>query len=88
MSVEAEIVDFKYVGPNFIMVRLVDGVTCKLTINVEMARIKDQRNADGTPAYHVRWKVLPSWTLHCGMKIKVASEEGNTSSKPDNRLVS
>lgn len=69
--VDAEVIEHKFVGPNFVIARLADGTECKLTIEVRAVRYKDGRNPDGTPMYNVSWNVLPSWKTPVGRVVKV-----------------
>jgi len=86
--VDAEVVEHKFVGPNFVIIRLNDGTECKLQIDARVAKVKDARNPDGTPQYIINWNVLPSFKNPVGTKVKVPRPpvpSGNTK-PPDARL--
>jgi hypothetical protein len=70
-TVDAEVIEHRFVGPNFVVVRLNDGTECKLIVEVRVCKAKDQRNPDGTPQYLMSWTVMPSWKTPVGTKIKV-----------------
>jgi len=85
--VDAEVIDYNFVGTNFVIVRLSDGTECKLTVDVVAIRLKDQKNPDGTPIYNVNWNVLTSWKLPHGRIIKVPKPQLPQQPKPqDTRL--
>jgi hypothetical protein len=69
--VDAEVLEHKFVGPNFVIVRLPDGTECKLTVEVRAVKIKDQKNLDGTPMYNIIWNVLPAWKVRAGQVVRV-----------------
>lgn len=69
--VDAEVVEHKFIGPNFVIIRLPDGTECKLTISVTTSRIKDQKGQDGSPIYNIASNISLSWKLAAGRTIKV-----------------
>ncbi len=85
--VDAEVIDYKFVGANFVIVRLTDGTECKLTVDVVAARLKDQKNPDGTPAYNLRWNITPSWKPPRGLILKVAKPQMPQQPKPQDRRI-
>jgi hypothetical protein len=86
--VDAEVVKYGWVGPNFVIIRLQDGTECRLQIDARVSRVKDARNPDGTPQYIINWNVLPSFKNPVGTKIKVPRPQAPTQNTkpPDQRL--
>ncbi len=70
-TVDAEVIEHKFVGPNFVIVRVLDGFECKLYVDVRVSKFKDQRSPDGTPMLNIAWNVLPSWKAPAGAKLKL-----------------
>lgn len=69
--VDAIIVAHKFVGPDFVIVRLEDGTEIKITINCQVVKAKDEKNPDGTPKYHFNINVTPTVKPPIGKTIKV-----------------
>ena len=80
--VDAEIVEHKFVGPDFVIVRLPDGTEAKLTVNIVASRIKDQKNPDGTPIFNVNANVSITFKFPTGRAIKVPKPQIPTQAKP------
>jgi len=87
--VDAEIVEHKFVGPDFVIVRLPDGTEAKLTANVIVSRIKDQKNPDGTPIFNITANISTSLKFAPGRTIKVPKPQVPQEVKAqDKRVVS
>jgi len=68
---DAEVVEHKFIGPDFVIVRLPDGTEAKLTVNVIASRIKDQKNDDGTPIFNITANIATTLKFAAGRTIKV-----------------
>jgi hypothetical protein len=69
--VDAVVVDFKFVGPDFVTVRLEDGSELKITVNCEVLKLKDQKNPDGTAKYHTNINFNIAAKSPIGRTVKV-----------------
>lgn len=85
--IDAEIVDHKFIGPDFIIVRLPDGTEAKITVNVIASRIKDQKNPDGTPIFNITANISTSLKFATGRTIKVPKLQLPQQVKPPDRRI-
>jgi hypothetical protein len=85
--VDAEIVEHKFVGPDFLIIRLPDGTNCKLTANVTVSRIKDQKNPDGTPIFNISANITTSLKFATGRTIKVPKPQLPQQVKPPDQRI-
>jgi hypothetical protein len=86
--VDAEVVEHKFIGPNFVIVRLPDGTEAKLTVNVIASRIKDQKNPDGTPIFNITANITTSLKFPTGRTIKVPKPQIPQQVKPPDKRIS
>jgi hypothetical protein len=86
--VDAIVVAHKFVGPDFVIVRLEDGTELKITLNCEVLKAKDQKNPDGSPKYHTNIGFNVAVKAPVGKTVKVPKStfgQQSPSSKPPPR---
>ena len=66
--VDAVVVGYKFVGPDFITIRLDDGTEMKITLNCEVLKAKDDRSAQ---RYHTNINFNVSVKTPVGRTVKV-----------------
>lgn len=69
--VDAIVVEHKFVGPDFVILRLEDGTELKITLNCDVLKAKDQKNEDGTPQYHANINFNIAVKAPAGRTLKV-----------------
>lgn len=69
--VDAVVVAHKFVGPDFVIVRLEDATELKITLNCEVIKAKDQKNPDGSPKYHANINFNVAIKAPIGKTVKV-----------------
>ena len=67
--VDAVVVGSKFVGPDFVILRLDDGTEMKITINCEVLKAKDDKS--GTPKYHTNINFNVAVKPPVGKTVKV-----------------
>lgn len=85
--VDAEVVEHRFVGQDFVIVRLPDGVECKITLVVVASRVKDQKNPDGTPIFNLTASPMFSFKQPVGKVIKVPKPQISPRTKPQDRRI-
>ena len=87
--IDAIVVPYKVVGPDFIIVRLEDGTELKITLNCEVLKAKDQKNPDGSSKYHTNINFNIAVKSAIGRTVKVpksAFGQQQQPAKPKNSL--
>ena len=82
--VDAVVVGFKFVGPDFIIIRLDDGTEMKITLNCEVLKLKDDKAPVGT-RYHTNISFNVAVKTPVGRTLKIPKSLFGTSqpsSKP------
>jgi hypothetical protein len=69
--VDAEVVPYKFVGPDYVLVRIDDGTEMKITLNCEVLKAKDQKSPDGRPKYHANIGMNVTFKAPVGRTVKV-----------------
>lgn len=69
--IDAIVVPYKFVGPDFVTVRLEDGTEMKITINCEVLKAKDQKNPDGSSKFHTNINFNITVKSPIGKTVKV-----------------
>lgn len=87
--VDAEVVEHKFVGPNFVIIRLPDGIEAKLTVSATVSKLKEQKNPDGTPIFNITANITTNLKFPAGRMIKVPKPQVPQQPKAqDKRVVS
>lgn len=69
--VDALVVGFEFVGPDFVIIRLDDGTEMKITLNCEVLKAKDDKTPTGTPKYHTNINFNVAVKTPVGKTVKV-----------------
>ncbi len=71
--VDAIVEGHRFVGPDFVLVRLDDGTEMKITLNVEILKAKDDKSAGagGVPKYHTNINFNIAIKTPVGKTVKV-----------------
>jgi len=89
--VDAVVVGYKFVGPDFVIIRLDDGTEMKITLNCEVLRAKDDKGPSGASKYHTNINFNVAVKSPVGKTIKVPKAvfgQQQPPSKPkDNRQI-
>ena len=90
--VDATVEGFKFVGPDFVIIRLDDGTEMKITLNCEVLKAKDDKTPTGTPKYHTNINFNIAVKPPAGKTVKVPKSifgQQQAPSKPkDTRQIS
>lgn len=69
--VDAVVVSYRFVGPDFVILRMDDGTELKITLNCEVLKAKDEKTPDGTPKYHANINFNVAVKSPAGKTVKV-----------------
>ena len=69
--VDAIIVGYKFVGQDFVILRLDDGTEMKITLNCEVLKAKDEKTPSGIPKYHANINFNINIKSPVGKTVKV-----------------
>lgn len=69
--VDAVVVSYKFVGPDFIILRLEDGTEMKITLTCDVLKAKDEKTPEGIPKYHTNINFNIAVKAPAGKTVKV-----------------